>query len=297
MIRPTQHETRNGNRETRTRGSRGFRGFTLIELLVVVAIMILLFTIAVPGLRNLLNSGKTEQGVALISTATASIRVYANQSPAFTTGSYQGVALLFTPSNEIRYTQHVYYTSDSPGSFIIEDQEAGYVDIAREYVQLPTGIGALGLSMGDKGGSGYLHLVTPPFAIRFNPSGHLIARRTPNIAALGDYGTVFYDHDYDLRYSETALPRSNTYDPAPYDPDSPSYDENNFNTTEQKYELPFDEIETVMGVLVYDKNAFAEQGHNLQLSGGELDANARQWLLDNGETVFFNRYNGSRIRP
>ena len=305
-----QRQTQNSRPQTLAPRTRRGSGFTLMELLVVVAIMILLFTIAVPSVRNLLNSGRISEASALMSSASASLRVYADQSPPFPVGSYQGVALLFTPSNEIRYVQHTYAAKDSSNNFIIQNGEGGYADLDREYLQLPAGVGVVGISMGAQSSAPYVYMLPPPFAVRFNPNGHLIARRsaTTGTPPTPTYGTIFYDHDYDFVYSEISLPRSATYDPAPYDPDSPDYNVSNFDQAEsparnaqdtQKHFLPFDEIETVIGVMIYDKAEFASAGHSLKAvaAGGRIDDNARQWLLDNGEPLFFNRYNGSRIRP
>jgi type II secretory pathway pseudopilin PulG len=271
--------------------------YTLTELLVVITIIVLLFTLVVPSLRSLLNAGRVEQGLNVIATAVSAVRTYAGLNTSFPSGEYQGVAILITASGEIRYVQHGWNAANTLGKFLVDEKvpKAGYVDIPdRDYVKLPPGTGVVGLARNATGISG-LKLLAPPFAIRFNPQGQLIARI--NDDASNPYSLVYYDGNYSGLYS-TSLGRSNTYDPHPYDPSDVSFVATNYDVVQQKYRIAFEAIETVPGIIVFDMAQLRSAGLNLvATSAGKVNDAARDWILANGSAVYFNRYNGSRIKP
>jgi len=213
----------------------------------------------------------------------------------------------------------------------------GYIDEQSEkYVKLPNGVGVVGIARHT---AAQPHLLAPPFAIRFDNNGHLridgthappaAYARHPNGA-----GHLFYDGDYNgdwgggNRWPHTAAgtgthPRDNGYDPAVWDPeiagktqynpdtDGPLNNTNPqgiFHTKAQKFMLPFDAMETVIGVIAFNKTSLYDQFGKDALKAvdnnnadppnhGNLRPDVRQWLLENGKVMFFNRYSGAIIKP
>lgn len=281
------------------------RAFTLIELLVVVAIMIALFTIAIPGMRALLRSGDTERAVTMIEAAVSSTRTLTGQPPTtpFGEGEYQGAALIFTPANELRMVKHDPFVKNG-GIYLYRTpgrpDRAGYVDVDREYFLLPASVGVVGLMKNPANGQNTF--VPPPFAIRFGPEGHMLASsvdRNPGAgASIDPIGVVTYDGDQDGDYSDTSRWNGGVWEPTEYDPQSADYDiAKAFDPASQRQLFPWDELDAVLVVYVYERQAFLDAGNTYAKGNGAwLNDAARQWIEENGEYVFFNRNIGTRIR-
>lgn len=273
------------------------KAYTLTELLVVIAVIILLLSIAVPGLSKLMNAGKQDSAIGAFSAAVALTRSYAGRNPVFDGPyGYQGVAIIATPANELRIVEHI-EESRGPatgGPFLAYSAPpyAGYRDIANEpYVTIPTGVGVVGITRNDPN---FVRLVAPPFALRFDPNGHLIVR------AAGAQGVV-YDGNGDMGwdYNDT---RPNMYDPLAWDPETSGKTATNYNANTQKYLLDFENLETVIGVIAYNKKDLQNAGHNLAADSnaaytGGVNKEAAAWILENGRVLFFNRYSGAVIKP
>ena len=278
--------------------------FTLAELLIVITVIVLLFTIAVPSMKALLRSGGLESSATIIGSACSTARAYSSRPTAFVNGNYQGTAMVFTPANEIRFAVHDETTVDgSAGGLLITKtpSKSGYVDISGQaYIRIPDSVGVVGITLG---GVGITQLFTPPFAIRFNSQGELIAR-----SANASYnGNVYYNGDSASPDSIATTTSTRTlisgYNPGPYDPSAGGY----IGTTlaNGKYKLPFETIDTVLGVIFYSKSdlassGFSISGSNVAGSGNPVacctGSDAGSWLLQNGRVFFINRVTGAVLK-
>jgi prepilin-type N-terminal cleavage/methylation domain-containing protein len=307
----------------------GRRGFTLAELLIVITVIVLLFTIAIPSMKTMLKSGGVEAASTIIGSATATVRAYSGRPTAFTYGDYQGTAMIFTPANEIRFTINDENTVDGSGNRLISKYptEGGYVDIAGQaYINMPSNLGVVGITRG--GTTAILQLFTPPFAIRFNSQGEMIARSATTSGASQYDGNVYYDGNGDGKcvesktrnsfYASGASSPAATYDPLEWDPTGVKYPAKNDATTnagiatgvattsyEGKFKLPFEQIDTVVGVIFYSKSDFQAAG--LSLAGSATAgsgapvvccaaADPGTWIMNNGKTFFFNRLTGAVLK-
>lgn len=279
--------------------------FTLIEMLVVLGIIVLLVAMLVP-LAKLITGGRAEAGWNTVKAAVEVARRYATRVVEFERdldntvgiqkGNYSGVAIVFGPSNELRLVENDQNAEDGSGDPLeLKDnpQRNGYKDIPdRDWVYLPRGVGVVGIARNQTDG---LVLYAPPFAIRFDEYGHLIAAQPSSKDRL-----VYYDGNLDGRY-QLGSDRPNNYNPAPYDPEHSDYNTANLN------KMRFEELETVVGVVVFDKGTFYDDGFNLipdgsngAIIGTHWDEDSAitkgGWILHFGRTIFFNRYTGTMIR-
>lgn len=306
-------------------------GFTLTELLTVIAILIIVVAIGVPAFNQFIASGREEAAVTTATAAVAAARSYATRDIQFVDDDldgnpnnglhgaegYSGAAALFTPDWKIRYVENVERARDGSDNFLeLHDGEPnsisggpynGYEDIdGLEYLELPRGAAVVGVARNNNG----LVLYPPPFAIRFNSDGVLI----PAQPSGSPQRAVHYDGDYNSEYV-TSRTRSNPYgssryNPEEWDPTSNNYagdfePDTNSNSPDpharaDKRKLPFERIEAVVGVIVFDYGAFNQAGHRLiwpELTasgnhGGADEEEAYDWILDNGTPLMFNRYTG-----
>ncbi|MCC7408024.1 MAG: hypothetical protein IT442_08130 [Phycisphaeraceae bacterium] len=241
-------------------------------------------------------------------------------------------AILFTPSGEIRFLEvdeTAVDTSGNPLSRTPEDvASAGNPPKIRyrvafkdrtdvESIRIPSGLGVVGITRGGSG-AGDVILLPPPFAIRFDRQGRLVQARASSISGSLDWG-VFYNGDYsvkkvsvpgqdDVERSEIdpASNRDNSSElPDAYDRNSPLYDSAKTWTdqakTANKAVVPIEAVDTVVGVILYDKNKFYgnfTEGwpayRDQDVGQPDYDA-CCEWVLTNGKPVFFSRYSGSLL--
>ncbi len=290
------------------------RAFTLVEMLVVVGVIALTVGIAFPTITAMTRDTDKTVGINAVGIAGTTARAYATRDkqgsfegldliratiPA-DEGSYSGVAAIFTPANEVRITENIAGAFDS--GFPLEridvsggqmaggdDQDAkhhnGFIDILVDYITLPADAGVAGVTRDNS--SGPPTLIAPPFAVWFNAAGGLVVGNL-------DTDHVYYDSNYDGDY-DISDGRPTNYDPTPYDPRDGNYQPGNWNGTQQKYELPFEKIETVAGLYVYSKRAFRQSG---LAWGTSSNAQIWQWLdtEGNGTLILFSRQSGVTFR-
>ena len=281
-------------------------GFTLAELLVVITVIVLLFTVVAPQFSGMISAGIEDSAVSVISAATATARVYATRTQSFSAGSYQGAALLFTPSGEVRIVRHVESAVDGNGTVRLVDKNpphAGYEDLPGEdFFNIPEAVGVVGVTRGGANvAAGELYIMPPPFAIRFNSDGSLISRRTLKGSS---NRAMYYDGTGDGRCTLTGAGlRTSSYNANLYDPRSSDYVSSNFVAGLGKIRFGIDGIDTVVAVIAFNMNDFLEAGYKLGGTGaslgsqGQVSSAAATWLKNNGRTIYFNRYTGTAITP
>lgn len=339
------------------------RGFTLPELLVVISIIILLVSVALPGIKGMVTSQRVNSAIDAISSVVRTARAESLIAPEMINSDYAGTAVLFTPQNEMRIVKH----QDS--TRFVDSNSQQLKGVFHAYKDLPNApsvtlakeVGVIGIT---RSSTGPVLLLAPPFAIHFNRSGNQVA--TAYSASAQDKGLVsetnalvedliFYNGNYDrntLQASTSTLPldkiaatflnnraavqfhrnkpmNGGEYNPDKWFPHDPDYAMNAMdgdedvlqpgklfitrpkpnwpkNVNEGKYKLPFEAIEAVMGIIVYNRQELRKTNIALDASGveGGLDTNARKWLLGdgtsdntgNGQTIFFNHYTGAGIK-
>lgn len=285
----------------KTRSAR--HGFTIVELLVTLAIVGLLIGLTFPVMNKLTEYSRGSAGANAVSVAVNAARIYNHRMAESDKGSagdpfppgadYSGTAALFTPAGEIRLVINDQAAATSGGSFPTNTLEAqgfnGYKDIdGIDYVTLPRTAGIVGvIRTGDTGvPADDLELIPPPFAIRFNKHGQVIVPPTPMTDA--DY--LYYDGDYDSPAAyETGKDRGSPHGTSPYNPQdwtaANAIASGNVGP-EGRYELPFEKIEVVSGVILFDAG-------QLTLTQDTYTATADvQWFLDNGTPLYFSRLSG-----
>jgi prepilin-type N-terminal cleavage/methylation domain-containing protein len=294
-------------------------GFTLIELVVVLAIVGAFLGMLYPAVSKMTASSRLSGAVDTIGVTVPAARAYATRgiaslgeiNPTFAGASYSGTAVIFTPAGELRIVENDQAALNMLNQ-PLEPSRNGYADIPDfEYVKLPKGVGVVGISANASGTDP--DFLPPPFAIRFTEEGYLITGTDLGVA---DERLVHYDGNVDDQYRlsgngvnrNSPYPSGGTYDVDKWDPESSEYTPSNdtsnnpgINPVVDKYKLPFEEMETVVGVLVYSKAAFREAGLNWGTSTpatinawlGAVDANGK---LVNARPLFFSRYSGQVFR-
>jgi hypothetical protein len=126
-----------------------------------------------------------------------------------------------------------------------------------ESVRLPDDSGVVAVTRQD---SGSPVLQSPPFAVRFDDSGHLISRGSSN-----NEHAVDYDGNGDDDYADRSWP----------------------GATDAR------NMRTVLALMVYSNKGLTGAGNDLPEPGTNLSGGTASWILNNGEPVFFNRYSGA----
>ena len=101
--------------------------------------------------------------------------------------------------------------------------------------------------------------------------------------------------------------RALDHDPYPYDPEFVGKTTTNYNATHERYTFPVNALETVIGVVAFNKKALYDKFGPEALRGyddgseyadidGNLHADVYNWIMENGTVIFFNRYSGAPIK-
>ncbi len=292
------------NRSKRTRQ----QGFTLVELLVVIMIMLLLASIVYPLISSFQRSSKVDAAASMVAAGVASARGYANRpsadlDPEIVEVEFSGVGLLFIGS-EMRLIENDQRAKSTGNNYLesLKDKRNGFRDIpGTKNLYLPKGTGVAGIY---RTGSG-LELVPPPFAILFDKHGRLVLGR-PSDPDSNDR-VVYFDGDYDGK-----IDVNNTrvgFKVREYSRAIGTFDEKHVHDNGQ-LKLPFDVIETVIGVVVYSDSEFRDIRQEMPetryvkftFNGKPLtcqdknDGRVAGWLFDNGRVLLFSRYTGAPVR-
>lgn len=284
---------------TKRLARRRTRGFTIVELLTSVFIIVVVMAIIFPVIGSLKNGSRIEAGLNTVSLASDVARAWSTASlPQVDRGSdpvnpvfgatYSGTAAIFCPTNEVRIVINNQGAFDGANSLEAAGVN-GYWDYRRvnggkrdlDYISIPQGSGVAGIHRFGNN-TNAVHFLAPPFAITFDESGTLVQ------------GTIYYDGDLDGNYDtgRNRLTVPGGYDPADWDRDSVAVD-----GTELVRPLPFEAIETIAGVVIYDEAAFKAAGFDFSGDGRIVAGTAGfDWLRENGEVVFFSPNTGTAMR-
>lgn len=287
-------------------------GFTMVELLTSVAIIGIMMIIIFPVVGALKGGSRIEAGLNTTSLASSVARAWATASlPQADLGSdpvapvpfadYSGTAAIFCPTGEVRIViNDQRATSDgnpvaSNGSNALDSNGLnGYADyrVANrgrrdlDYISIPQGVGLAGVYRNNAGA----HLIAPPFAIAYNRDGQMI----PGADIGSGARVIYYDADFDGAYAVGDVRSSvaGGYDPNDWDADSVAPD-----ATTLVRPLPFEAIETVVGVIVYDLQDAKTAGFDFSGGGDYLQGSAGYaWLRENGTPLFFSPNTGVAMR-
>ena len=285
------------------------RGFTLIELMVVVSMIVLLLGFSVPLVFKIDELSRDRSGVNTFGVAVTAARAYATRRIAdldsIPQAEYSGAAVLVTPMNQLRIIADLQ----------LDDMEKegisayGYdTQTSRmEAISMPRGVGVVGITRTGAADTA-IKVIAPPFAIRFNRHGQLITEtRSSSTDAEVKRNLVYFDHDQNGGYVKNDA-RPAAYDVAPWDPDMTADISGKWNQANSDWTLPFETMETVIGVIVYSKADFEDAGG--KMSGatytppaqgcpggcGAGDAGVSKWMIANGSVLFFSRNTGNILR-
>lgn len=309
----------------------GRLAFTLVELLVVLTVMTILAGLAIPMMGVMMSSNPVLAGIDTIGVAVAANKPFALREVVdlgdidsdYAGATYSGTAIIFTPAGEIRLVENDQSAEDEDEDKVekLDPPYNGYRDIpGREYIQLPRTAGVFGITRTSQHG---LVFLPPPFAVRFDEEGQLIAGG--GVSGTPGPRIVVYDGNYDGAYSinvhrKDPFHPNKGYEPDRWDPSTKRYKKVHADDLNEKkpgihpdtkrHKLPFEAMAAVIGVVVYDKDLFREQfdpdsgdpgvgprpamiAENNGEVGFNLNGGMGKWLLKNGEALFFNRYTGT----
>lgn len=283
------------------------RGFTVIELLVVISIMIILLAALAPAVFNVSEDSQLSAAKNAVQSGAQAARALATRKRAsiveIAAANDSGTALIFTPSGELRLAVNDQRARDSSSGTLEDARRNGFRDApGRDYIELPRGVGVAGIVAPMSAGA-VKAIVRPPFALRYDEQGGLVAGTVPgSVPDRTSY--AFYDGDFDGQY-EYASTRDENNDYELKDFDREGGDRNKWfirkigGTDLNVWKLPFEELETVIGVIIYSQGDMEDQ--NRDWDNGE----AAQWLaeidpetgnLKNGKLLLFSRHSGSGIQ-
>ena len=252
--------------------------FTLIELLVVISIIALVMIATFPVLSAMQSGSRDAAGYNTVAVATSAARQLATSKktkfdPLTGGQAFSGTAALFTNTGDIRIVEN------DPALNPDQDKR-GYKDVeGRDYIRIPQRVGILGVARGSGAGLNGLRLLAPPFAIRFNQSGGIVAGGTTT--GNGAFN-VYYSADGTTVAATNARP--NTYNPN-------AAASKTWNNGLGKYNLPFNRVESVVAVIVFEDDGSLD----LTATGNGYIDNPGP-ILDRGKIVFFSRYTGAPLR-
>jgi type II secretory pathway pseudopilin PulG len=282
--------------------ARRVRAFTIIELITVVTIVVMVMGSMFPLLATMRKLGRLQAATDTVNGACTAARSravlsHASLDPPVPGARFRGAAVIFTPCNEIRIVemdQNATNGSVQP----LQPNHSGYKDVATtEYLTLPAGSAVAGIS-----NNGSVNFLAPPFAIRFDESGQLIAGVSDSGGSNGDRLVCYPDQFDPATGNPTRYPVSNTRTSVSYT--NPDNFDKVYNTSikpnaQGRYDLPFYTLETVIGVVIYDKNDFHNQGGNwgnqpnLQTYFTDTDPRHK-----NGSKIYLvNRRTGVLLKP
>ncbi|XAM01461.1 prepilin-type N-terminal cleavage/methylation domain-containing protein [Phycisphaeraceae bacterium D3-23] len=290
---------------TRPPHRRRPRGFTIVELLTSVFIIAVIMVIVFPVIGALQNGSRIEAGLNTVGMSSDVARAWAtaslpqadlNSDPAAPVfgASYSGTAAIFCPTGEVRIVINDQRAS-SGGNFLesFSPPLNGYRDYRLafggkrdvDYIAFPQGTGIAGVYRNNTGA----HLIAPPFAIAYDRDGLM----APGANIGGGARVIYYDSNFDNNYDVGDV-RSNVaggYDPGDWDRDSAPL------SAELVRELPFEAIETVAGVIIYDERDAESAGFDFSGGGDYAQGSAGyNWLIENGTAVFFSPNTGTAMR-
>ena len=314
----------------RTRRGTCRRGFTLIEMLVVVSIIVFLMAITFPVIGTLQNGGRVETGLSTVSLAGSVARAWSTASlpqvdldsdpvSPVPDASYSGTAAIFCPTNEVRIVINwqrarngsVFLETDPPGA---TPSLNGYADYRFanggrrdiDYIAIPSGTGVAGIHRFGPSPAD-IEFLAPPFAIAFDETGTLMQGHRdnpPGRIRSNPANFMYYDADRDGAYN-TADVRTTSYNPADWNRDSDNArgSSDAFLDAHLVRRIPFEAIETVAGVIVYDEAEYRAAGFSFTGGGFVTDVDtdtlpddAYDWLRENGTVVFFSPNTGVALR-
>lgn len=273
------------------------RGFSLIEMLTVIAIIGIILAITFPAIKAIQGDSKISAAQNTIGMSVDVARQWVKPrawapdagTPIPTTQSYSGTAALVCPTNEVRIVLNSRVAQD--GSVYLENEnQNGYYDLdGVDYISIPNGGAVVGIQRTGSGASD-VRFLAPPFAIAFNENGQL---------NYGDAsGRIYYDSNSNGSYTRasTRAAVSGGYDPADWNGSSAATNANVISGIRPVKALPFEAIECVSGVIVYDAKAFADAGNNFSGGGtATINGTAGAWLKENGRAMFFSPLTGSAL--
>lgn len=283
-------------------------GFSLIELLVVISIIGIMVGLSFPVIGAMREGSRIEAATNTVSVAVDAARSLAVSSNDFGVGpisgsyagTYDGTAVIFTPSGECRLVVNDERAVNGSGLFYeLYDQDPmypgypntrnAYKDIeGRDYIIMPSGSAVAGLRMGTTA-----QFVAPPFAVTFDEDGKAVARGSSGTVD----GAVYYDGN--ANGAVTGTGRSGTYNPDDWDARLSSANAirvgSGSTDDRYRYELPFEQIESCLAVAVYDQQKFEEAGLTW---GSSTNAQIFAFMTDedNAKVLFFSRATGVVIR-
>jgi len=298
------------------------RSFTLIELMVVVALIAIALGIAFPMIAKFVTQGTASSSTTLVSAAVSAARAYSTQQKAFggTTvpfdDGFAGAAMIFTPQGEIRLVQNVEFIKDAGGAWLEANNRNGYTDIPeQEYITIPENVGVMGITRGGQfGGNATLYFLPPPFAVRFDSAGKIVVGAPDPGGSTSDTEAkrrfVMYDWDNDAEVAVGSIRTSpgnadSPYSPEAWDPGSNVASDPNLEQDDQgRWSMPFDRIEVVAGILLYNKDQLQSQlGASTMaalyaIEDDQTPTGVVEWLMTspNVKQMFFSPYTGVSLQ-